>query len=413
MANTLVSPDIIAKVSLAHLDNALVMKKLVYSDYSDEFTKVGSTINIRRPVQFEVRSGAVANMQQVQEVTVPVTMNQQIGVDFEFTSVDMTLTVEEWGERYAKPAMIQLANQIDRDLHGLYKYVPNWVGSAGETINSFADYAKAPQRLMENAVPNPLNGTLSPADHYGLAGAFTNSVFSTSITEEAIKNAKLPMVAGVDTYVSQNIATHTTGTRTGGAPVTNGTTQTTTWTASGGAWTQDLICDGFTTGHTITAGDVFTLGSTVATGIEAINPVTKVGLGRLQQFTVVSGGTASGGSGDVTLTISPPIITSGPQQTVKLNAANTDGLALTFMGSASTGYAQNMVFNRDAFAFVSRPLYMPPAVTGGAQRSYKGISARVIPLYDGINDVAGWRFDILYGVKAIYPQLATRVSGST
>lgn len=411
MANTLVTPDIIAKVSLAHLDNALVMKKLVNSQYSDEFTKVGATINVRRPVQFEVRTGAVSDMQSVQEVTVPVTMDRQIGVDFEFSSVDMTLTVEEWGERYAKPAMIQLANKIDRDLAGLYSSVYNWVGTPGSVINSFADYALAPQRLMEGAVPDPLVGTLSPADHFGLAGSFSNNVFSTSITEEAIKRARVPMVAGVDTYVTQNVATLTTGTRTGGAPLTNGTTQTTTFLTSGGAWTQSLICDGFTAGNTIAQGDVFTLG-TVASGIVAINPVTKQSLGRLQQFTVTSASNTADGGGNVTLTVSPPIITSGPQQTVSMTSANTDGLALTFMGAASTGFAQNLVFNKDAFLFVSRPLWMPEAAVNGAQRSYKGISARVIPTYDSINDVGGWRFDVLYGVKAVYPQLATRISGT-
>lgn len=411
MANTLVTPDIIAKVGLAHLDNALVMKKLVNSDYSDEYTKVGSTINVRRPVQFEVRTGAVSNMQAVQEVTVPVTMDQQIGVDFEFSSVDMTLTVEEWGERYAKPAMIQLANKIDRSLHDLYSNVWNWVGTPGQTINAFADYALAPQRLMEGAVPEAYVGTLAPADHFGLAGSFANNVFSTSITEEAIKRAKIPNVAGVDTYVTQNVSTLTTGTRSGGSPVTNGTTQTTTYLTSGGAFTQSLVCDGFTNGQSIAVGDVFTLG-TLAAGMVAINPVTKQPLGRLQQFTVVASSGLTAGAGDVTLTISPPIITSGPQQTVQMTSANTDGLELTFMGSASTGYAQNMVFNKDAFLFVSRPLWKPDAAVNVAQRSYKGISARVIPTYDSINDVGGWRFDILYGVKAVYPQMAVRVSGS-
>ena len=411
MANALVTPDIIAKVGLAHLDNNLVMKKLVYNDYSSEFTKVGSTIRVRRPVKFTVRTGAVANMQDVQEATVAVSMDRQIGVDFNFTSVDMTLTVEEWGERYAKPAMIQLANKIDRDLHSLYSSVWNWVGTPGQTINSVTDYLLAPQRLEEGAVPNPLMGTLSPADGFGLAGGLATNIFNSEITRQAIEDAKIPSIGGVETYRTQNVATHTTGTRTGGTPVTNGTTQTTTYAVSGGTNTQDLICDGFTNGQTVAVGDVFTLGATLATGVEAINPVTKQQLGRLQQFTVVSGGTVDGG-GNITLTISPAIITSGAFQTVQLNNANTDGMALTFMGSASTGYAQNMVFNRDAFAFVSRPLYMPDAVVNGAQRSYKGISARVIPIYDGINDVAGWRFDVLYGVKAIYPDLATRVSGS-
>jgi hypothetical protein len=411
VANTLVTPSIIAKMSLAYLDNELVMKKLVNSDYSDEFTKVGSTINVRRPVQFEVRTGAVANMQAVQEVTVPVVMDQQIGVDFEFSSVDMTLTVEEWGERYAKPAMIQLANKIDRSLHDLYTSVWNWVGTPGSTINSFADYALAPQRLMEGAVPAPYTGTLAPADHYGLAGSFANNVFSTSITEDAIKRARMPNVAGVDTYVTQNVSTLTTGTRTGGAPLTNGTTQTTTFLTSGGAFTQSLICDGFTAGNTIAAGDVFTLG-TLASGMVAVNPVTKVSLGRLQQFTVVSTSNTADGGGNVTLTVSPPIITSGPQQTVSMTSANTDGLALTFLGSASTGYAQNMVFNKDAFLFVSRPMWKPEGAVNVAQQSYKGISARVIPTYDGINDTGGWRFDVLYGVKAVYPHLACRVSGT-
>jgi len=411
MANTLVTPDIIAKVGLAHLDNALVMKKLVNTDYSDEYTKVGQSIRVRRPVQFEVRTGAVANMQDVQEVTLPVVMDRQIGVDFQFSSVDMTLTVEEWGERYAKPAMIQLANKIDRDLAALYSDVPNWVGTPGQVINSFADYALAPQRLMEGAVPEPYTGTLSPGDHFGLAGSFANNVFSPSITEDAIKRARLPNIAGVDTYVTQNVSTHVTGTRTGGAPLTNGAAQTTTWLASGGAWSQTLICDGFTNGQSIAVGDVFTLG-TLAAGMVAVNPVTKVSLGRLQQFTVIASSGLTAGAGDVTLTVSPPIITSGPQQTVQMTSANTDGLALTFMGSASTGYAQNMVFNRDAFLFVSRPLWKPEGAVNVAQRSYKGISARVIPTYDGINDIGGWRFDILYGVKTAAPYMATRISGS-
>jgi len=407
MSNTLVTPDIIAKMGLAHLDNALVMKKLVNNDYSSEYTKVGSTIQVRRPVQFEVRTGAVASMQDVQEVTLPVVMDRQIGVDFNFTSVDMTLTVEEWGERYAKPAMIQLANKIDRDLHDLYKYVYNWVGTPGQTINAFSDYALAPQRLMEGAIPEPYVGTLSPADHFGLAGSFANNVFSTSITEEAIKRARVPMVAGVDTYTTQNVQTLTTGTRTGSI-LTNGTTQTTNWITSGGAFTQSLICNGATT-LTFAAGDVFTLG-TLSAGMVAINPVTKASLGRLQQFVVTEATAAVGGN--VTLTISPPIITSGPQQTVSMTSANTGGLALTFSGSVSTGYTQNMVFNKDAFLFVSRPLWKPDGAVNVAQRSYKGISARVIPTYDGINDVGGWRFDVLYGVKCAAPYMATRISGT-
>ena len=47
-----------------------------------------------------------------------------------------------------------------------------------------------------------------------------------------------------------------------------------------------------------------------------------------------------------------------------------------------------------------------------ARETYKGISARLIPYYDGVNDVSKYRLDVLYGVKTIYPDLATRLSGT-
>jgi hypothetical protein len=47
-----------------------------------------------------------------------------------------------------------------------------------------------------------------------------------------------------------------------------------------------------------------------------------------------------------------------------------------------------------------------------ARKNYKGLSVRVIPVYDGVNDISTWRLDILYGVKAIDPRLAVRLSGT-
>ena len=47
-----------------------------------------------------------------------------------------------------------------------------------------------------------------------------------------------------------------------------------------------------------------------------------------------------------------------------------------------------------------------------SRQSYKGTNVRVIPVYDGINDVSAWRLDVLYGVKTIDPRKAHRLSGS-
>jgi hypothetical protein len=132
----------------------------------------------------------------------------------------------------------------------------------------------------------------------------------------------------------------------------------------------------------------------------------------LQQFVVVSNVTANATTtSSTTLTISPPIITSGAFQTV--SAAALDDATITILGTASTGYAQNMVFHKNAFSLVMVPMVSPPGAVDVARKSYNGYSVRVIPYYDGTNDVSNWRLDVLYGVKTVDARLATRLSGTT
>jgi hypothetical protein len=150
----------------------------------------------------------------------------------------------------------------------------------------------------------------------------------------------------------------------------------------------------------------------VFTGVSVVNPVTKQPTAIKQQFVVTSAVTANATTtNDTTLTISPPIITSGPHQTV--NAAPDNDATITVKGSASTGYRQNIVAHKNAMALAVVPLEMPQGAVGGSRQSHKGFSLRVQPVYDGLNDVSAWRLDMLYGRKLIDPRLATRVSGST
>jgi hypothetical protein len=48
------------------------------------------------------------------------------------------------------------------------------------------------------------------------------------------------------------------------------------------------------------------------------------------------------------------------------------------------------------------PMEKPPGAVEVARKSYKGISIRLIPYYDGANDVSNWRLDILYGVRRLH-----------
>lgn len=412
MANSVLTADIIAKESLMILDNELVMAKKVHRGYEKEFGntvsghEVGDTISIRRPTDFTVRDGATASNQDVVEGSTSITVDKQKGVDFKFTSADLSLDIKNLSERVIKPAMVQLANQIDSDLQALYSSVPNWVGTPGQTINGFTDFAKAPERLDEFAVmQGDRCATLAPADHWGLAGGQT-ALQQQQLVGSAYKTGSLGMIGGVDTYMTQNVPTHTVGVATG-TPLVNGAAQDVTYDSVKTTMTQTLNTDGWTNSTTgiLKAGDVFTIA-----GVFAVNPVTKATLPFLRQFTVTADADSGASTGPAALTIYPAIISSGAFQTV--SAAPADNAAITVVGTGGTGYRQNMVFHKNAFALAMVPMIMPTGAVGGARQSYKGLSVRVQPYYDGANDDNKWRLDVLYGVKAIDPRLATRLSGT-
>jgi len=414
--NTTLTADVIAKEALMHLDNNLVFAKQVFRGYENEFSKkvngyeVGETISIRRPTDFTVRTDATMSTQDVTEGKVALTVNQRRGVDFEFTSQDLTLKIGELGERVIKPAMIQLANSVDTFVSGLYAGVPNWVGTSGQTVNSFADFAKAPERLDEMAVPQDTRGAiLSPADHWALLGSQT-SLYIQDAAKGAYRKGSLGEIGGVDTFMSQNILTHTAGTRTNAAVDQSITTATTTYTSVKDTMTQTIHMDGLGTTKTIKKGDVFTIAD-----VYAVNPVTKAPLPFLKQFVVTTDVSSDAvTTGDADIVVYPALIWTGAFQNVAVTTGVTDlnDKAVTWVQAAGASDRQNLVFHKNAFALVMVPLVSPPGAVDVSRQSYKGTSVRIIPVYDGTNDISKWRCDILFGGTAIDPRLATRLSGS-
>ena len=408
-SNTILSASTIAKAAVALLDNELVMAKKVFRGYEEEFSKningytVGASVDVQRPMDFTVRDGATMNVQDTTEGKFTLTVDKFKGVDFAFTSQELTLDIKELSKRVLKPAMVQLANQVDTDLMALYKKVSKWVGTPGQTIDSFTDLSLAMERLDEMAVANDGRcAVLSPKDHWGMVGNLTGLYLERS-GEKAYRKGSLGEVGGVDIYQSNNVPTHTVGVNTG-TPLTNGANQAVTYGTSKNTNTQTLITDGWTSGAvTLNAGEVFTIAT-----VYDVNPVTKATLTHLKQFTVVT--TISDTTGDITLTMSPAAISSGAHKTVSVDIA--DGKAITVLGTDSTGHAQNMVFNKNAFALVTVPLVDPPGAQDVARESYEGTNVRVIPVYDGVNDVSKWRLDMLYGVECIDERQAIRISGT-
>jgi hypothetical protein len=418
MASSLLTPTVILKAAAVQLENSLIYKKLVYNGYSKEFgdTKVGDTVYIRRPVKYAIRTGNVAQMQDVTEGKLGIKIDTQRGVDLRFPSKDMTLAVDKFAERYLKHPMIALGNQIDLDIAGLYKYVPNWVVNGGtfdpaKKIGSYKDMAVGAERLKKLAVPGDLTGALDPSDQFALAASFTSAaVYAPDLVRPAIEKNKLPMLAGIDCYIGQNVPTHTT-TRITGSPVVSSTAQTLSYAYS--AVKDTLTCDlkttGWDTSKALYQGDVVTIAN-----VYAVNPVGGQTLPFLKQFVLRADVTTDGTStNDTTISIYPAPIVSGPYK--NCNAAPVAGAAVTKVGyaSADATFTQSMIFPENAFAFVSADMELPEGAQKKSRVSYNGLSMRLIQDYDIINDINMWRFDILYGVAPVYPDFACRINGST
>ena len=58
--------------------------------------------------------------QDVIEGKMPLVVDTQAGVDFQFTSKDLTLNIKDLSQRVMKPAMVRLANYVDQKLMDLY-----------------------------------------------------------------------------------------------------------------------------------------------------------------------------------------------------------------------------------------------------------------------------------------------------
>lgn len=407
MANAILTPDIIAKEALRRLDNNLVFAKMVKRDYAEEFVDVGDTIRIKKPLRFSVTDGAALSIQDVEEGSTTLSIDKQRHVDIEFTSKSLTLDPVSFGEEYLEAQMAALAHDVDRELAALYSQVPSWAGTPGQVINSFADFAKGPERLDQLGVPQDMRyAVMSPADYWAMVGSQTVLNSADSIVTDAYRRARLGNVGGVETFMSQQIRSHTVGTH-GGTPQVRGANQVVTYAASRTTGTQTLATDNWTANAPLKKGDVFTIA-----GVFAVNPTTKDPLPFLQQFTLVSDVTANATTtNETTLTIYPAMVLAGPYQNV--SAAPADNAAITYVGTATTAYQQNLVFHKNAFALAVRPLVVDPSMGFAARATSKnGLSVRIARDYDIGNDKIQCRADILFGVKAIYPELATRLSGT-
>ncbi len=407
MANNFKNTSLVTRLMLKAFMNALQMGAKVDRQLDSQFRKVGDTINIRRPIMFVATDGAsISSQQDLEERTAAVQLAFRKKVNFAVTSQDLTLEVQDFVERYVNPAAAELAQQVETEIGAIYTTIGNFVGTPGTAPSTFLEVGAAAKVLSKLGTPMDIRWSAFYDEDASLALADgLKAVFPTEIAKKAIEEAAIGRYSKFMLFENQSLALHTVGVNTG-TPLVIGASQNTTYAASGDAWSQSLLTDGWTNDTTdiLLAGDVITIA-----GVNAVNRKTRIDTGDLQTFSVIADATSGASTGPATLTITPPIITSGPYQTV--TAAPADDAVITVKtGTGGTSHKQNLAWHKNAITLAMAPLDLPEDGATASRESFGGISIRSVRQYDIIEDETIYRFDILFGVKAQNPDFAVRTT---
>jgi hypothetical protein len=396
MANSLLTPTAVTRKALAVLHQKLNFVGSINRQYDDSFAKtgakIGDSLKIRLPNQYTVRTGAALSAQDTTENSTTLQVATQKGVDINFTSAELTLSLDDFSTRILEPAMSVLAANIEADALSMALDVYNAVNNVGSAI-SLNKALAARKILVDNLAPgSDRTLLLNTQDNLDLVDALKGLFQDSTEIAKQYREGMVGRTAGFGSiYENTLLASQTTGTAlsvttytVNGAVTTNGTAAVTV--ASAGS-------------TTFKKGDVFTVA-----GCNRVHPETKADTGVLQQFVVTAD--YAGGAGS--LAFSPAIYTTGGAQNVTAGGM-PNSAALVKVGAASTVYKPSLAYHKDAFTFATADLMMPEGVDWSAREVYDGISMRIVRQYAISSDTLPCRLDVLYGYKTIRAQLAARI----
>jgi hypothetical protein len=418
MPQTLLTDAKITKETLMILHNNLKFTQCAYRGYDKNFAvagaKIGSVINIRLPNQYYVSDGAALDVQEQNEQYTSLTLNHQWHTDMAFSTSELALSVDEFSDRYIKPATAKITSVIDYTGLGFIKKSFNQVGYPGATpgfdntgtytdlrtskspdvfLNAGAmlDYFGVPRDKDRYVVLDPIANAKSVA---GLSGLFN----PTNAISDQYHSGNMSDALGFMFYADQNVNKLTTGTHsiTGAYALVSGA-------QTGNA----LLTTGWSLNQTVLkTGEIIQIA-----GVYSVNPENQQSTGQLANFTILAD-VLSDGSGNATISIYPSIVVAG---STVANGTTTiaapDQGHITMFGSASTVYPMNVAFHRDAFVLGTADLEMPEGVHFKGREVHEGISLRIIRQYMINSDQIPCRIDVLGGWTCQRPELVTRIWG--
>jgi len=409
MANTILTHQIIAREAAAMFQEATPFISRINRKRERDFGKesagygIGQTVTVKIPPASQVFAGSQfaggGSAPDQVEQSVSLTVNNQLHVPLAFTAVQKAMYLTEFKDRFLKPAIQTLASQVQYNmlLQG-YRSVANTVGLAGSIPTSMLTYGQARAKLENSLAPDSDRTLLFSSDaNLNLVDASKGLLNPTKEVQDMFYKGYIGAANDMEFFECQSLPVHTLGNQV--AFTINGASQ------SGST----LNIGGLTNTNVLKAGTVFTI-----PGVYAVHPLLGTPYPYLRQFVITADLTAAGTTGAIS--IYPPInwgVGSGGSASMTalptVSAAPGNGATVVLLGSVSTGYRQNLAFQRDAFAAAFVPLPVL-ASTEGYTFTTDDFSIRVMTGGDFVNDLERTRIDVLWGMGTIRPDHACRIT---
>ena len=374
---------------------------------------LGQQLSIRLPFQYLGRTGPTMSAQNSVQRYATLSVNNQAGVDINFSSVERAMLLNNFEEQVLQPAMAKCASLIETNVASVINSVPKYVGTYSTTV-VYGTVLQSERFLTEALAPEDDRRSLHATPQASYEFVLDNKALfnpQAEISDQWLEGVIADRVAGFVAFRNTKLPTHTIGGSTNTAtPTVSGAGQGNSGAGNAYISTTTLVTNGWASGATtLQAGDIISISS-----VNDVDPESKLSLGRLKQFVVVT--TVSDTTGNISVVIAPGIIYGGAYQNVDTQPGAA--AAITLFGQSGGGNGtdtglvikQSLAWYRDAVVFANPPMLdLSPLVKMTAAESFEGYNIRFAQQWDPSNDLLPARLDFIYGYVLAYPDLAVRL----
>lgn len=397
MANSLLTISMITRKALMLFRNSNSFIQSINRQYDDQYAnggaKIGSSLKIRLPNDYTIRTGPTAAVQDTVEQNTTLTIATQKGVDVSFSSADRALSLDDFGTRILQPMMNNLAGAVAVDVMSMSESTPNLIhavdGSNNTITPTFTTWATANGVL--NALGAPMGNrqvVVDPITEARTVGSFSGLFNNQEKIGKQYTTGRMGNnVLGFDWSMDQSVIQHTTG------------AYSTLGTVAGAGQSGSSVTTSALAGP-LNKGDIISFA-----GVFAVNRTNKQSTGQLAQFAVTAN--VAGGATSIPIY---PALTPGAVAYQTVTASPANGAAITVATKASEIYRKNLVYSPLAFTLATADLELPRGVHEAARENWDGIAMRMVSAYNISTDQFITRLDILYGYVMPRPEWAVVVA---